>query len=233
MILDTADASDLTVASAFSLMRLEQLERLRSEDTPCRLMITHIIESYWIPSQKKTKSKLQVLRICQNCKSFNCETNFTRDTPSEVPTSIVEVTEWTRFCPQTDGRRETSIPRFHLRWWKNTYDVFNDYVPVHPWQHQAITRTSVDWSSLRTNNEISLKAISQEIPQPSITKISLKIIIKNSFKSPRGPWVNSSSPSATYMYQWIRSALVQIMACRLFSAKPLSKPMLDYCQLDP
>ena len=40
--------------------KLEQLKRLRSEDTPCRLMITHIIESYWIPSQKKTKSKLQI-----------------------------------------------------------------------------------------------------------------------------------------------------------------------------
>ena len=30
--------------------KLEQLERLRSEDTPHRLMITHTIESYWIPS---------------------------------------------------------------------------------------------------------------------------------------------------------------------------------------
>ena len=34
--------------------KLEQLECLRSEDTPCRLMITHTIKSYWIPSQKKT-----------------------------------------------------------------------------------------------------------------------------------------------------------------------------------
>ena len=51
--------------------------------------------------------------------------------------------------------------------------------------------------------------------------------------SPRGEWVNSSPPSAAYMRQWIGSALVQIMACRLFSAKPLSKPMLSYCQLDP
>ena len=43
-------------------MKFEQepLERLRSEDTPCRLMITHTNESYWIPSQKKTKSKLQI-----------------------------------------------------------------------------------------------------------------------------------------------------------------------------
>ena len=40
------------------MYKLEQLERLRSEDTPRRLMITHTIESYWIPSQKKTKSKL-------------------------------------------------------------------------------------------------------------------------------------------------------------------------------
>ena len=29
---------------------------------------------------------------------------------------------------------------------------------------------------------------------------------------------------AAYMCQWIGSALVQIMACRFFSAKPLSKP---------
>ena len=40
-------------------IKLEQLECLRSEDTPRRLMITHTIESYWIPSQKKTKSKLK------------------------------------------------------------------------------------------------------------------------------------------------------------------------------
>ena len=42
------------------IYKLEQLECLRSEDTPRRLMITHTIESYWIPSQKKTKSKLQI-----------------------------------------------------------------------------------------------------------------------------------------------------------------------------
>ena len=39
---------------------------------------------------------------------------------------------------------------------------------------------------------------------------------------------NSSPPSAVYMHQWIRSALLQIMACWLFGAKPLSKPMLGY-----
>ena len=45
--------------------------------------------------------------------------------------------------------------------------------------------------------------------------------------------INSSPPGAAYIRWWIRSALVQIMACRLFGAKPLSEPMLGYCQLDP
>ena len=43
-----------------SVFKLEQLERLRSDDIPRRLMITQTIESYWTPSQKKTKSKLQI-----------------------------------------------------------------------------------------------------------------------------------------------------------------------------
>ena len=43
--------------------------------------------------------------------------------------------------------------------------------------------------------------------------------------------IYSSPPSAAYMYQWIWSSLVQIMACRLDGAKPLSEPMLTYSQL--
>ena len=42
---------NLNYLHQFSI-KLEQLERLRSEGTPRRLMITHTIESYWIPSQK-------------------------------------------------------------------------------------------------------------------------------------------------------------------------------------
>ena len=43
---------------------------------------------------------------------------------------------------------------------------------------------------------------------------------------------NSSAPNAAYMRQWMGPALVQIMACRLVGAKPLSKAMRDDCQLD-
>ena len=54
-----------------------------------------------------------------------------------------------------------------------------------------------------------------------------------SYYSGKGVVVNSSPPSAAYTRQWIGWALVQIMACRLFGAKPLSKPMLRYYQLEP
>ena len=56
----------------------------------------------------------------------------------------------------------------------------NGFVPE---RHQAITWTNVDLLSVRST-DIHLSAISQEIVQPSITKISLKIF----FKSPRGQW---------------------------------------------
>ena len=46
------------------------------------------------------------------------------------------------------------------------------------------------------------------------------------------PPVNSSPPSAIYAHQWIVSALVQIMAWHRIGAKPLSKPMLGYYELD-
>ena len=43
------------------------------------------------------------------------------------------------------------------------------------WRHQAITSTNVDLSSL-WSSDVHLRAISLEISQPSVTKISLKII---------------------------------------------------------
>ena len=43
------------------------------------------------------------------------------------------------------------------------------------WRHQAITWTNVDWSSVKSS-DIHIRVISQEMPQPSITKIRLKIL---------------------------------------------------------
>ena len=47
-----------------------------------------------------------------------------------------------------------------------------------------------------------------------------------------GMQINPSSSSTAYMCQWSGSALFQVMACRLFDAKPLPKSVLVYCQLD-
>ena len=44
---------------------------------------------------------------------------------------------------------------------------------------------------------------------------------------------NPPVPSAVYMHWWTGSTLVQIMACRIVGAKPLSEPMLEFCSLDP
>ena len=111
--------------------QLGWLEHLCSEDTPCRLMIIHSIESYWIPSQKKTKSKLQILKnspkfhICKILKQTLHATHLLKllDKMCKYemdPTSTVEDTEGTGFCPQTDRQTdrqgETSIPPFQLRW---------------------------------------------------------------------------------------------------------------------
>ena len=84
-----------------------ELERLLSEDTPptnpwLPILLT---SSYWIPSQKKTKSKLQIWRIWQNFKFLNFEKLLDTMCKYEMdPASIIEDTELTQFCPQTDKR---------------------------------------------------------------------------------------------------------------------------------
>ena len=45
--------------------------------------------------------------------------------------------------------------------------------------------------------------------------------------------INSLKPGDVSVRRRPRASMVEIMACRLFGAKPLSEPMLEYCQLDP
>ena len=44
--------------------------------------------------------------------------------------------------------------------------------------------------------------------------------------------INLLMPSDAYMRRQPETSLVQIMACRMFGAKPLSEPKLEYCQLN-
>ena len=43
------------------------------------------------------------------------------------------------------------------------------------WRHQAITWTNIDWSSVMLS-DIHIRLISQDMPQPSVAKIRLKIM---------------------------------------------------------
>ena len=62
----------------------------------------------------------------------------------------------------------------------------------------------------------------------SVTQCYGKVIAKlNPTQHPIHP------PNGAYMRQCIRLALVEMMACRLFGTKPLSKQVPGYCELDP
>ena len=71
------------------------------------------------------------------------------------------------------------------------------------------------------------------VPKGQIDNKSALAQVRVSHPTDNKSFFNPSPHSARYMHQWIGSALFKIMACRLFSAKPLSKSMLGYCQLDP
>ena len=99
-------------------------------------MITHTIASYWIPSQKMTKSKLQILKIRQNFWIFEFWNGlYTRHTFWSCLIRCANM-KWIRWVllkiqsghdsvhrrtdgrtdRRTDGQGDTSIPPYQLRW---------------------------------------------------------------------------------------------------------------------
>ena len=114
-------ASVLTPVLFWSLFKLEQLECLRSEDTPRRLMITHSIDSHWILSQKK--SSLKNLPKFQIFEFWN--TPYTRHTFLSCLIRCANM-KWIQEIllkiqsrhdsvhRRTDGQGETSTPPFNF-----------------------------------------------------------------------------------------------------------------------
>ena len=66
-----------------------------------------------------------------------------------------------------------------------------------------------------------------QIPQHHTTNSQHLVLLT------RPQWVNSLRLRDEYIPWSPRSSLVQIRACCLFDAKPLSEPLVAYCQLDP
>ena len=83
-------------------------------------MITHTIESYWIPSQKMTKSKLQILKIRQNCLIRCANMKWIRWVLLKIQSGHDSVHR------RTDGQGDTSIPPYQLRW----SGGYNDMIQV-------------------------------------------------------------------------------------------------------
>ena len=100
--------------------RSEQLKGLLSEDTPPP-MITHTIDTYWQSQGKKFTEFAKISYFSILYKSLH-ETHlvkpFDKMWKCEMdPASIVEDTERTRFCPQTDRQTKWNqyIP-LQFRW---------------------------------------------------------------------------------------------------------------------
>ena len=90
---------------------------------PCRLMITNTIESYWIPKISDIWILKQTLHATHLLKLLDKMCKYEMD-----PTSIVEDTERTRFCPQTDRR---------TRW--------NQYTPLSTSLKRGYKKTKSKW----------------------------------------------------------------------------------------
>ena len=78
-----------------------------------------------------------------------------------------------------------------------------------------------EWYFQRNQNRIGL--IYEDFHMPCRCNVFIKTLFS----------LNSLRPNDAYMHHQPRPSLVQIMACCLFAAKPLSEPMLYYCQQDP
>ena len=106
------------------------------------------------------------------------------------------------------------------RWIPRTNDAptiwTNDYIFIN-WN----LRNTFQWNSIR-NQRFSFKNIHIKTSSAKWWPYCLGLNV-----------LTPPSPNATYMRQWIGPALVHILACRLFGSKPLSKPMVGYCQLNP
>ena len=118
---------------------------------------------------------------------------------------------------------------YNTRTW---HEVRTKQFPVWHWKPRVVM--------MPTFSSLAESGLSLWQPPVQPVKAKLALPVSNSERADLNVvWTdqsiqfNSSPPSAAYMRQWIGSTLVQIMACRLFGAKSLSKPVLGYCQLDP
>ena len=134
----------------------------------------HTIESYWSPSQKKTKSKLQILKISQNFEFWNRLSTWHTLWSCLIRCANMKWIRWVFLKIQsghdsvhrrTDGQGDTSIPPFQLRWsgginmhlvWNRLtlYEGSKGYtnLPFNPKRHYLSSHSFIfnkDWSVMK------------------------------------------------------------------------------------
>ena len=95
-------------------------------------------------------------------------------------------------------------------------------IPEQMWHNVKWTLSNTLWWYLNQNIKFF---VWQNVFENVVCKI-VAILLK-------AQCINSLRLRNTYMHQWTMPSLVQIMACHLVCVKLLSKPMLEYFQLDP
>ena len=124
-------------------------------------------------------------------------------------------------------------PRVSLGYFKNTYKLLNLRVRALKMSATCMSHIFQCKSNVFTWHfkDFYVRWFTWYLPRKSPYIKNLKICNLSSCENQE--LLNLTCLSLVrHMRQWTGSALFQVMACRLFGAKPLPEPMLVYCQLD-
>ena len=95
----------------------------------------------------------------------------------------------------------------------------------------SVFRKNINFRLLRRMKIVRYVKIPRTNRNPDVVSFQCVIFVHSTFEFDALAIltiIDLPLPNAAYMRQWIGLALLQIMVCGLFDAKPLSKPMLGY-----
>ena len=140
---------------------------------------------------------------------------------------------WTHF--QFTSKTQ-NIPHSY-QWCIEGHPCMTEYhIAIKSRHHQQANVTVSDWESLRHSGKHNGKSWHARVPGNCHTELVCQrrtcFVLRTLTKLTLHDMFNSPPPGAADMRRGTRSALVRVMACYRFVAKPLPEPMMAHCQLD-
>ena len=137
---------------------------------------------------------------------------------------VIKWKHFPRYWPFVRGIHRSPVNSTHKGQWRGAFMFSLICVWINGWVNN---RKADDLSRYRAHYDVTVMIESHGC----VTNSSISLI------APGGDLGNGARPrwmrpSDAYMRHWTKLSLIQIMNCPLFGAKPLSEPMLAYCQLD-